>query len=54
MPLHFAIEKKNVNIVNALLSNDKCDVNIIEIFNNIYILIKLKKEILYEIQNYCW
>lgn len=30
-PLHLAIEKKSVKIVEALLSNQNCDVNIISI-----------------------
>ena len=39
--LYHAVEKENIEIIQLLLSNDKIDVNILNIFiKNIYIIFK--------------
>ena len=34
--LYLAVEKENIEIINLLLNNDKVDVNILNIFNQVF------------------
>ena len=40
--LYHAVEKENIEIIQLLLSNDKIDVNILNILCPIFILFKIK------------
>ena len=40
--LYYAVEKENIEIIQLLLSNDKIDVNILNILRTIFILFKIK------------
>ena len=40
--LYHAVEKENIEIIQLLLSNDKIDVNILNILPTIFILFKIK------------
>mgnify|MGYP001026861130 CR=1 FL=1 len=41
--LHTAVEKENIEIVRLLLSNEKINVNLQNIFESIFLFIKFQK-----------
>ena len=39
--LHLAVKKENIEIVKILLTNDKLDINLLNIFHNFHIKLKI-------------